>query len=315
MMGESVCDVPSHPLSSAVLRVLAYGDVFSYPLTVDEILQKLEVAATRADVLQALQSDPWLQKRVAWEPPLVALANREEWFRRRQDREQANRELWRHARHYGRYLAIIPFVRMVAVTGALAVDNAPNRDDDIDYLLVTGAGRLWLARFLVVILVRLVSWRGVHICPNYLLSIDAVDQFERSFFTAHELAQMVPLFGLDIYERLVQANAWAKSILPNAFGRHGYHQEIVPPRGLHWAKRAVEALLVGALGDTLERLERTRKIQRLSRRAKDAQAREARFSARYCKGHMDDHGSSIEHAYAERVECAKVTIVSRKVSE
>jgi hypothetical protein len=126
---------------------------------------------------------------------------------------------------------------------------------------------------------------------------------------------MVPLFGMDVYSRLVQANAWAKSILPNAFGHNGYHQEIPLPRGLRWAKRAVESLLVGALGDTLERLERTRKIGRLSRRAKDVQAREARFSARYCKGHMDDHGTSIARAYAERVEHAKIAMVDRKVSE
>ena len=224
-MSDTEYDRPRHSLSSAILRVLAYADVFSYPLTVDEILQKLEVPATRAEVEQALTSDPWLQKRVSWDPPLVALANRREWFQRRQDREPANRYLWQNARHYGRYLAAIPFVRMVAVTGALAVDNAPNRNDDIDYLLVTASNRLWLARFLVVMLVRLVARRGVCICPNYLITVNAIDQFDRSFFTAHELAQMVPLYGIRVYRALVQANTWAKNILPNAFpaddGRKG----------------------------------------------------------------------------------------------
>jgi hypothetical protein len=313
-MGEASRDGPSHPLSEAVLRVLAYADIFSSPLTIDEIQQKLEVAATQAEVLHALTTDPWLQERVAWEPPLVALADRQEWFRRRQSREQANRDLWHSARRYGAYLGAIPFVRMVAVTGALAVDNAPDQGDDIDYLLVTAPERLWLARFLIIILVRLAAWRKVQICPNYLLTLDAIDQFDHSFFTAHELAQMVPLYGLDVYRLLVQANAWAKSILPNAF-EPGDHRVAALPRGVGWTKKAIEVLFAGTLGDALERYERTRKIRRLTRRAKDVQAHEARFSARHCKGHMEDHGSLIARAYAERVKRAKMANSDRKVSQ
>jgi len=315
MMDEHVYEGPSHPLSIAVLRVLAYADVFSYPLTIDEIVRQLEVTATREEVAQALTSDAWLRDRVSWQPPLVALANRYEWFKRRQDREPANRYLWHNARHYGRYLAGIPFVRMVAVTGALAVDNAPNRNDDIDYLLVTAPDRLWLARFLIVILVRLVAWRGVRICPNYLITVDAVDQFDRSFFTAHELAQMVPLYGLKVYGMLLQANAWAKDFLPNAFEQGDGRRGVPPPWVLRLTKKGVEILLGGALGDALERFERTRKIRRLSRRAMDAQSREAHFSAKYCKGHMDNHGTSIARAYAERVECAKAPNLDQKVSQ
>jgi hypothetical protein len=191
----------------------------------------------------------------------------------------------------------------VAVTGTLAVDNV-EQGADIDYLIATVPGRVWLARLLTVGIVRVGRLAGVEICPNYVISVDALEQFDHSLFTAHELAQMVPLYGLDIYKELVRVNGWAQCFLPNAFaaGRD------LPRRGIGYVnrtlKRVGELLLGGRVGDMLERWEMHHKIPLLTNQAAYRDTRAAVFSPHCCKGHLDDHADRTGKAYAQRLRQA-----------
>jgi len=54
---------------------------------------------------------------------------------------QAAAGIWPKAVGYGQAIARLPFVQMVAVTGALAMDNA-DAGDDLDYFIVTESDRL-----------------------------------------------------------------------------------------------------------------------------------------------------------------------------
>jgi hypothetical protein len=47
----------------------------------------------------------------------------------RGERKQHAENLWRRALLYGRIIAAIPYVRMIAVTGALSMDNVDPGDD------------------------------------------------------------------------------------------------------------------------------------------------------------------------------------------
>src|SRR4029077_9993656 len=131
---------------------------------------------------------------------------------------------------------------MVAVTGALAVDNAP-AGDDIDYLIVTTPGRVWLARSLAVALVRVARLCGVGLCPNYVLAQSALSQQRRNLFIAHDLAQMVPLAGRAVYAEMLSANAWAQAYLPQARRPLRAEPELAVPRWSRALKRTGEWLL------------------------------------------------------------------------
>src|SRR5438309_4176572 len=170
---------------------------------------------------------------------------------------------WRRAVRYGHLIGNLPFVRMVAVTGALAMDNVA--DGDIDYLVITEPGRLWLCRALVVGLVRMAAVRGVELCPNYFLSEQALVLSERNLFTAHEVAQMVPLTGIETYQRLRVLNRWTDTYLPNA---NGHPRRIAPiePRP-HRTPRIVERALRRRLRSPFEHWEMARKVKKLGQRS------------------------------------------------
>jgi hypothetical protein len=81
---------------------------------------------------------------------------------------------------------------------------------------------------LIVLLVQLASQYGDIICPNYILSENAFLQSDQSLYTAHEIVQMIPLHGIEIYKRFRDVNRWTEIFLPNAntFRKNRFYQRI-----------------------------------------------------------------------------------------
>jgi hypothetical protein len=205
---------PDSEINRAILNTVVYADIFDYPLTLTEIHRYLTSACASLEVVSRLAAAHRFLRPVGG---YYTLMGREAIISTRARREKKAIRLWREAHYYGRIIAGLPFVRMVAVTGSLAMNNV-EADADIDYLIVTTPGRLWLCRLLVLVIVRLAAFRGISLCPNFLLTQNALEIPEHSLYAAHEFVQMVPLSGLDLYLRMRTLNPWVWDFLPNASG-------------------------------------------------------------------------------------------------
>lgn len=278
----------------AILCTLVYADLFDYPLTSTEVHRYLiGLPAPAAQVKEALGGGIWLADRIRPAGEFWVLAGREHLADLRRYRAAVAAGLWSLALRYGRIIAALPFVRMVAVTGALALDNV-EPGDDIDYLVVTEPGHLWVCRALVIGVVRWAADRGVRLCPNYFLSERALRLEDRNLFTAHELAQMVPLFGLDIYQKMRQLNRWTARFLPNAEGAPRNPPALRPPSRL--MARLLEAAGRSPLGGRLEAWEMGRKLRKFGTRW----GPELRFGPDHCQGHFNGHGRRTLAAFGQR---------------
>lgn len=285
-------------LQRAVMEAVAYADVFDYPLTAAEVHRYLPVAAPPAEVEAALAEQVSRSQSLERVDGYITLPGRAGIVEVRRRRAAASVELWPRARRYGRAIAALPFVRMVAVTGSLAMANA-EAGDDIDYLVVTENGRLWLSRALAIGVVRVGALRRQELCPNYFLTESALCLPDRNLFTAHELAQMVPVAGGGLHGRMLEMNPWYRDFLPNADPpRESTGGD--SPRGV--VRRGIEAAMRGPAGDRLERWEMTRKRRKFE--AVTPRPAEARFAPDYCKGHFEAHGARVLAALEQRVVSA-----------
>jgi hypothetical protein len=284
-------------LHSAIIRAVAYADIFDYPLHLDELQRYLEgVVASPLAVRLALQESQSSPCDLVLRDGFLTLPGRESIIEARRRRSTVAAGMWRQAVDYGRIIASLPFVRMIAVTGALAVDNV-EPGADIDYLIVTEPGRLWLCRAMIIAIVKVAARQSVLVCPNYFLSERALVLSERNLFIAHELVQMVPLAGHITYWRMRRLNAWTRDYLPNADG---------PPRsisdsrarGRHVTTLAEVALRTPVMSG-IERWEMSRKVRKFQQQA--ACGAEAAFSPDWCKGHVNGHGERILSAFEERL--------------
>ncbi|KPJ70358.1 hypothetical protein AMJ51_02135 [Microgenomates bacterium DG_75] len=211
----------------AILRTLAYADIFDYPLTSSEVWrfligQKKVGIDTLQKVLKQIQAD---EKQIEADIDFYFLAKRRKIIALRKKRQIWSRKKMKIARRAAGWLKLLPSIKMVAVTGALAMENS-DKDDDIDLLIITAENRLWLTRLLTVLLIEMVAQRRRpgdkqvkdKICLNMFLDEShlRVPKKEQDLFAAHEVCQLKPIWErIGTYQKFIQKNQWVKQFLPN----------------------------------------------------------------------------------------------------
>jgi len=126
------------------------------------------------------------------------------------------------ARKYAGILSRIPWFRMIAVSGAVASNNA-TKDDDIDLFVIVSPKRLWLARFFDWLVLNIIKVRrnansktyNNKLCVNYYLSESFLTLKNQDLYIANEIVQLVPLYGEEVYKKFVHSNAWIKKYFAN----------------------------------------------------------------------------------------------------
>ncbi|MDZ4766802.1 MAG: hypothetical protein SGI73_19865 [Chloroflexota bacterium] len=292
-----------NPIETAILKTVLYADVFNFPLNPRELHHFLIASdpISFEQVTHTLSTSARLAAVVERIDDYIVCVGRHDLIAIRAERERASEALWNTAVHYGVWLGRLPFVRMVALTGALSMRNASADDDDLDYVLVTATGRVWLARGFAVLLVKLARRRGVIVCPNYVLAETALAQEKRDLFIAHEVAQMIPLYGLPLHAEMRAANQWVLDHLPNTSAPFYPIDDARIGFGWRTLKRAAEWLLGGVFGNTLESWEQQRKIRRFAREL-ETPNHAAKLDEQQVKGHFNDHGHPVMRRYQERLQ-------------
>jgi len=282
----------SSSLKRAILETLAYSDVFDYPLTLDELHRYLTFFASKDELIFCLKSLPTVSLRSGF----YFFAHRDFLVDVRLTRETVSRSVFRRALFYGRILRALPFVRMSALTGSLAVLNL-SKDADIDYMLVTRSGRLWLARAFAVIFGRLLRLFGDRICVNLLVSDAHLEWGAQNLYSAREMCQMIPITGMDVYLELRERNLWTQTFLPNAASTPKYAPKIKPTSV--WLQKILELLLQGQMGDKLEKWAMDFQLKKIARTY--GTGLEAHFSADLCQGNFHDHRAGTEQSFQDRL--------------
>ncbi len=284
-----------------ILKPILYTDIFDYPLTFDEVYQFLEVEATSDEV------QTWLKKaidtgKLVCVDGYYSLTGRDHLAAKRQERQKVSQLLWPKAIVYTHWIATLPFIKMVAITGSLAVNNPRDNLDDVDYLIVTRAGRLWFCRAMIILLVKYVHRRGVHLCPNYIITENAL-AFEHDFFVARQMVQMKPVYGKSCYLQLRENNAWTTIYFPQGSDLNLEKMNDELSILQRTFKKAAELMLTGFWANPLERWLQTKQITKHTKLAKQRGSQDkVIFTADVCKGHYNGHNHKTMISYRQQLQ-------------
>lgn len=232
-------------LQHAILKTICYADVFDYPLTRQEVYRWLigpvnsPALEKNEEITHALRKADYIIKQTNG---YYYLRGRSQTISMRNRKTEWVKDKMTIATRVGKWLGRIPTVRMVAITGALAMENT-DKNDDIDIFIVASRKRLWITRLLVIALVALIAQRrkpttireasgtdfkagrimdprhNNKICLNLFLDEDTltIPPPKRNLYTAHEVVQIKPIVNKDgMAERFLGKNQWARQYLPNS---------------------------------------------------------------------------------------------------
>jgi hypothetical protein len=251
-------------LIEAIMKTVAFFDLFDFPLTPEEVMDLLykydkpvhikEIKATLEHLTEKGQ--------LASLKGHFVLAGREPIIETRKARKFIAEKFWTRTKLYGTYMRSVPFVEMIAVCNNLAYDN-PSEQSDIDLYIVVKPGRMWLARLLITLILQFYGVRrhGDKIAGRFCLSFFvsdnklAMEPFElkpEDPYLAYWTKNLRPIYGEECYLHFRELNAsWLATYglkFDESYKKHMYH----PEKGQ--LKHFLEWLLKGFLGNLLENL-------------------------------------------------------------
>lgn len=272
------------PLGKSIAAVVGYYDVLNRPLTGWEVfrylirrpamgLKRNEISF--AHVLAALQSaelDEYIQEKRGF----YFLHGRSDLVEKRIDRGKTAEVKWKKARRLICLLQLVPFVRMAAVSGSLALNNV-RRESDVDLLMVVKTGRIWTARFFDFLLFSCLRRRRHgrvtkdRLCFNHYLTDKALHISAHSLYNAQTYAHLTPLWEenyLHFFRQWQGANRWlARYLAHTPFIQAGFLRRVKSNFLFKGWRKSLELCLSGRGGDILEsflKRVQTRRIRRTS---------------------------------------------------
>ncbi len=215
-------------MEKAILKTLIYADIFDYPLNFFEIHKWL--IGKKATLRQVESAIGRLVKssKLKVKSEYYFLPKRQELVLKRKRRGKQSKVYLRKAKLIVAILRIIPWIKLVGISGGLSMENAA-KSDDIDLFLVVSKNRLWLSRIMTVGLLSVTGQRRTvkdskrkiagKLCLNILLEENRLVQSSKDIYLAHEVLQMKVLWQRDgIYGKYLEDNNWAFKFLPNWIG-------------------------------------------------------------------------------------------------
>jgi len=236
-------------LHKDLLKVVAYFDVFNYPLKKEEIISNssLSIAQNKYEgLLEDLVEEKYL-KRV--EEFYLLFSSSESIIDKRLAGNEAAAKMMVTAYKYSKIVSTFPFVAGVCISGGLS-KNYYDEKSDIDFFIITKANRLWLCRSLFIVFYKLLpQTKRKYYCLNYFISEKDLTIEDKNRFVAVELAYLIPTVNYKLYSQLIADNSWYKQWYPN---KNEFANENCIELPFSAKKSLIESLFPGKFGNWLD---------------------------------------------------------------
>ncbi|MCF7846336.1 MAG: hypothetical protein K9L85_03795 [Candidatus Peribacteraceae bacterium] len=285
-------------LAENVWQTLCWFDIFGQAASLEEVHRFLFwQRANPKEIEQVLKKD----RRIGSSFGFYFLRGKNASVVKRCGYQFQAGKLWRRVARHLFVLRLVPFLRFVAVGNTLAM-GWPERNSDIDLLVVAPKNRLFTARFFLTFWAQIFRMRrhgkkiSGRFCLSFFLADNALDLEKLKIgpydpYLAFWAATLVPIRG-DSAE-FFAANTWIQKVFPNL-------KLPTTARRIH-KKSFGEKILSGRLGDLLEKLLRKWQLQRAGQKRKNTSKTAVVISDEVLKFHETDQRRHLLQEWQNRI--------------
>jgi predicted nucleotidyltransferase len=221
-------------LEQNIFATICYYDILKYPLTMFEIWKYLMIegcqenignAQTKiqlSDIASCLVGD-FLKNKIENYQGFYFLCGQKMLVSERILHSKLSEQKYKRIIKVVRFLRAVPFVRMIGVTGRMAMKNAQEKSD-LDLFIVLEKEHIFTGRILVTLATHILGVRryGIkianRICLNYFITTNSLKIETEDMFSSSEYFFIFPIFGFAFFQEFQRANNWIIK----------YHKNYVP---------------------------------------------------------------------------------------
>ncbi len=261
-------------LEQSIFDTVRFFDLYDMPITKTQVWQHLVVAKTGYDhhaslqeIVRLLETSDFLKTNLEMKWGYLALRGRISLVAKRLRRHAIAQDKWKLVRRCAYLLSFMPFVRALAGSGSLAVDNTKHTSD-LDIFVIAKEGRVWTTRLMLLVASQILGRRRVYgersapdmLCLNHYITDRAlrISSDIQNVCMAMQYTSLVPLFSDSLVRTFQQRNVFwmnAQVRLPAGIGGPSvpHRYTISLPVWMLVIKEQVEKILLEPIGDYLER--------------------------------------------------------------
>jgi predicted nucleotidyltransferase len=212
-------------LQKEIIKTLLFFNLHKRPLASKEVYQYLGMKAQEGQVFLALL-DLCRKKKVMEKNQFFVLKKYQSLFRNFNQRLKIKQKLETKAKKFLWLFKLAPFVRAVFLANSLAM-GLPNKNSDIDLVILCKKNRLWTCRFFLVGLLNLfglkrpknVKIAPAKFCLSYFIDLQDANHDKELLkddpYLLYWLATLKPLLGGRAIELFYGQNFWLTQYFPN----------------------------------------------------------------------------------------------------
>jgi len=217
-------------LEKAIMKTIAFFDLFNYALTSFEIYKYLYgMQASFHEVREKLQQ--MRENLLIERNGFYALRDRVEIIENKNEQYHFTNQKLKIVRRVARILKYLPGIRMIALCNNFYYTPK----SDIDLFIIVRRGELWTTRFFTTILMHILRLRrhgkqiADRVCLSFYITDDNLDlsgiALPEDPYFYYWLILLQPIYDTQVYREFNLANKWILQKLPN-FSQNIFKKDI-----------------------------------------------------------------------------------------